>query len=724
MQDQKKRGYVEHVVESTFDFKPNQKRGIMARPQHFFMRVKIATEGLDNDPYTCYRVGQQISAMRSDTRDLQDYICQQEDVLTVTKREYLIGLMEDTKKYLESTLKVVPSTTNLKLNVATCGVPPLVVNVPPEYQNPGFATDFVLFITSRPILGGGTLAFASSCASNNLGRPVSGHANFNTSSMVLIEGDKPRQLGIAIHEISHALGFSSGRFSTFIRWIDESQFERLTDSGVYKTITQSGYSFSRIITPNVVSACRNHFGCPTLEGGDIEDGGSAGTAGSHWEKRIFNNEYMTGSDSNFPIYSNITLALFYDSGWYDIEWSKAQELVWGNNKGCSFATDNCANWPKDGGYKCDQINPNTGIGTEFCSWDYRGHGYCNIRDYSTALPTQFQHYGSPTIGGHSELMDYCGFVYPNVYCGLGSDSIYNQIDLSKISSTGEKYSTSSLCFVANLNKVNSAINLQNYGIGEIIVSALSPKCYNATCVGPSDLRVQVGEVWYKCRANQKLTDIIGYGGHIECPDPVVVCDSNQKIILTWPEISRVNPKSGPPGTVISITGKNFKDIKPNQVQVVVDGPCTNVTIHNDTTITAILPGSEFFVGFSDLALFERKIYIYVRDKEKGYTSTEAIFFQISVEFNEEYIRNLFAWMGRNPMWALIIIAVIVIPIALILYCCCKGFKKPRKPKKKDHTENPTDHYYDDHYGVDDYYEDYSQSDNGNYDDFYDYKNNK
>ena len=32
---------------------------------------------------------------------------------------------------------------------------------------------------------------------------------------------------------------------------------------------------------------RKHFNCSTLEGAELEDQGSSGTAGSHWEKRVF-----------------------------------------------------------------------------------------------------------------------------------------------------------------------------------------------------------------------------------------------------------------------------------------------------------------------------------------------------------------------------------------------------------------------------------------------------
>ena len=39
---------------------------------------------------------------------------------------------------------------------------------------------------------------------------------------------------------------------------------------------------------------RSHFGCDTLEGAEIENQGGSGTAGSHWEKRLFQvqNKYL------------------------------------------------------------------------------------------------------------------------------------------------------------------------------------------------------------------------------------------------------------------------------------------------------------------------------------------------------------------------------------------------------------------------------------------------
>ena len=60
------------------------------------------------------------------------------------------------------------------------------------------------------------------------------------------------------------------------------------------------------------------------------------------------NDYMTSTVSSHMLISEITLALFEDSGWYMPDYSQAEDMWWGKNRGCDF------------------VYP----GTE---WDYRGY---------------------------------------------------------------------------------------------------------------------------------------------------------------------------------------------------------------------------------------------------------------------------------------------------------------------------------------------------------------
>lgn len=70
-----------------------------------------------------------------------------------------------------------------------------------------------------------------------------------------------------------------------------------------------------MVTPRVVQEVRRHFACPDLEGAELEDQGGDGTALTHWEKRIFQDEAMTGTvHTKNPSYSRLTFALLEDTG--------------------------------------------------------------------------------------------------------------------------------------------------------------------------------------------------------------------------------------------------------------------------------------------------------------------------------------------------------------------------------------------------------------------------
>ncbi len=47
-----------------------------------------------------------------------------------------------------------------------------------------------------------------------------------------------------------------------------------------------------IVLPKVVEYARQYFGCPNITGVELENEGSFGTAGSHWERRILGDEVI------------------------------------------------------------------------------------------------------------------------------------------------------------------------------------------------------------------------------------------------------------------------------------------------------------------------------------------------------------------------------------------------------------------------------------------------
>lgn len=59
---------------------------------------------------------------------------------------------------------------------------------------------------------------------------------------------------------------------------------------------------------------------------------------------LFKNEAMTGTHTQSPVFSRITLAMMEDSGWYKANYSMASDLSWGKGLGCAFAMRSCKDW--------------------------------------------------------------------------------------------------------------------------------------------------------------------------------------------------------------------------------------------------------------------------------------------------------------------------------------------------------------------------------------------
>ena len=76
-------------------------------------------------------------------------------------------------------------------------------------------------------------------------------------------------------------------------------------------------------------------------------------AGSHLEDYVFFGDVMCGwiysTDSNYAptpygqaIFSNVTLGILEDMGYYTGNWQRAGLLAWASGAGCQFASSNCS----------------------------------------------------------------------------------------------------------------------------------------------------------------------------------------------------------------------------------------------------------------------------------------------------------------------------------------------------------------------------------------------
>lgn len=125
----------------------------------------------------------------------------------------------------------------------------------PSYNSPttlpaGSSTDnsnidYLLFITTEQTLpcpstagAPGTLAYALSCQTDQHGRPIIGRANFCPLAINVDAASWNTQFTVALHEINHALGFSSNNFAD---WIHADGKKKSTETLKYfKYIDGSG----------------------------------------------------------------------------------------------------------------------------------------------------------------------------------------------------------------------------------------------------------------------------------------------------------------------------------------------------------------------------------------------------------------------------------------------------------------------------------------------------
>lgn len=151
---------------------------------------------------------------------------------------------------------------------------------------------------------------------------------------------------------------------------------------------------------------RKHFNCPYLDGAELEDEGGSGTAGSHWESRIFGvksklrfhcrnaflgrshgwhvrREYHRRSaralhpnSRAFTRQRMVQRELGHDRTFSIIDFPTLffqGHLEWGKNAGCSFAMDSCEEYMthfKNQSWFCTQS------GVDGCTADLHAYGKC------------------------------------------------------------------------------------------------------------------------------------------------------------------------------------------------------------------------------------------------------------------------------------------------------------------------------------------------------------
>ncbi|KEG05188.1 surface protease GP63, partial [Trypanosoma grayi] len=148
----------------------------------------------------------------------------------------------------------------------------------------------------------------------------------------------------------------------------------------------------------------------------------------------------------------LTLAAFADLGYYQVVWTKAEPMSWGNNSGCEFLKDKkCV---ENGKSKYPSMFCDKSEEPKLrCTSDRQALGTCAIENH-TKLPEMYRYFektdGDIQRGGRREdMMDYCPIIV--------ADKGYSCIDGTESKMPGSLVGASSRCVEGNNLKVGDKV---------------------------------------------------------------------------------------------------------------------------------------------------------------------------------------------------------------------------------------------------------------------------
>ena len=395
--------------------------------------------------------------------------------------------------FFKTTLKVYSVQQSLIVGSKCLGF-----GTPKDHQTKGVANaDVLIYIKSENNTANNYVAYAGACnldatSKNNV---YAGLVMIN--SYYFNQAKFSSQYSILIHEIYHLLGFSSNLYKY---WKDENG---LAYSAPTEAVTIRGLRKMILKTPNVVAKAKVAFNCSNLTGVELEEYGSSGTASSHWDMRIMYNDFMIGRYPQDPIFSTISLALMKDTGWYEVDYSKAETPYFGRGLGCSFFDNKCvsggvSNFPS---LFCDQPLSDT------CDTFYLWKSYCTMYSFTTTLPSAYQYFTNPKYGGDN----YADFCPVRLGYSNGNCRAVNFNETYTYSDGYESIGPNSHCFISTLS------NKYSYSSGT--------RCYEVTSCSATEATIKIGSTTFTCPFTGGSFSVPGFYGKVTCPASKVLCEN-------------------------------------------------------------------------------------------------------------------------------------------------------------------------------------------------------
>lgn len=416
------------------------------------------------------------------------------------------SFMYETFNVFQNTIKVKRLTERLHVPYCYMGSEAIILN--DDIMNGVIADLVVIFKIDYNLANKNILAWAGACLFNSINnRPIAGLMGIHPDKFNFNKINSRKKLfSLIFHEITHIFVFHHNFYSMF--WDNVNNKPIPKDKVLKENYIINGVPRNLIITPKVVEAARKHFNCPLLIGVEVENQGGSGSAGSHWERRIMNGDYMIAQTSEDSSISEITFALFEDSGWYKMDsYSSGGLFQFGRNAGCSFLNSPCiVNEKATSKYFCDTNRKPQ------CFSGHRNKGICYLT-LSTTYDPNYKYFSSNQNG--DMFADYCpipisysqeNFEFPSS-CKFGKTS-------TLLPDYNEVIGDNSGCFISNL----SSLSLRQEAV-----------CFEYLC-DKNNLTVQIKyeNQILKCPREGGEIKNNNYSGSILCPDYYTLCSATVK----------------------------------------------------------------------------------------------------------------------------------------------------------------------------------------------------
>lgn len=216
---------------------------------------------------------------------------------------------------------------------------------------------------------------------------------------------------------------------------------------------------------------KEYFGCDSIKGIPLENGGSSGSAGSHWEKTVFPSEVMNPQVASPMRISEFTMKAFEDMGFYKTD-SGAQLYNYLKGSGCKHIVGN----------EC------TGESSEYCSNEEWGHDHCYTNNMMKG-----------SCGKSSTFVPKCSYLEPKYNALCTRPDQFNHIKFKDL----ESYGAHSRCLMI-------AKNSQNFDAG----------CFRTRCNAQTNkVEIKFGETVFTCEKEGNVQiNIPEFKGFVKCPN--------------------------------------------------------------------------------------------------------------------------------------------------------------------------------------------------------------